>query len=146
MQSRGRLVEPAVKHDAGKPRYDLIPPEAMEAAAHVFRIGAEKYGDRNWEKGMSWGRIFRALMSHAWKWWGGEEHDPDDGQHHLDSVIWCAMVLRAYAARRLGRDDRRLEPEPPSAEPAAAAIERTGGVPPTKDAHWFYGEEIDGDD
>lgn len=98
-EKNSRPDEPGVKLDAGKPRYDLIPPEAMIAVADLFRIGAEKYGDRNWENGMSWGRIFRAMMSHAWLWWSGEEHDPVDRQHHLDSVIWCAMVLRTYIVR-----------------------------------------------
>lgn len=95
------------KDDTGKPRYDLLPPEALDAVARVAVIGAARYGDRNWEAGMAWGRVFAAMMRHAWAWWRGEEHDPQDGQHHLDSVIWCAMVLRAYVARQAGTDDRQ---------------------------------------
>lgn len=95
-----------VKFDTGKPRFDLLPPEALEAVAEVFALGAQKYSPRNWERGMSWGRVFAAMMRHAWAFWRGEEHDPQDGQHHLDSVIWCAMVLRTYVERRVGIDDR----------------------------------------
>lgn len=102
----GGCTTEARKDDAGKLRYDLIPPEALDAVAGVFSIGATKYGARNWEKGMSWGRVFAAMMRHAWAWWRGEERDPQDGQHHLDSVIWCAMVLRTYVARGVGTDDR----------------------------------------
>lgn len=35
----------------GKGRFDLIPPEAIIALAKHLEKGAEKYGDRNWEKG-----------------------------------------------------------------------------------------------
>jgi len=100
------MSEEGRKDDIGKPRYDLIPPDALELVAEVFKIGGVKYGDRNWEKGMAWGRVFRALMSHAWKWWRGETYDQEDGQHHLSSVVWCGLVLLAYDLRKLGTDDR----------------------------------------
>lgn len=96
----------AVKFDEGKPRYDLIPPEAIEGLAAIYGMGAKKYEARNWEKGMSWGRVFAAMMRHAWAWWRGEEHDPKDGQHHLLSVMWCASVLFSWSVRADGTDDR----------------------------------------
>lgn len=105
-----RRVEPfkheGVKHDAGKARYDLIPADALEGLAHMYTQGAEKYGDYNWELGMDWHRLYAALQRHANKWWRGEAYDREDGQHHLLSVIWCAMTLYAYEGRGLGRDDR----------------------------------------
>jgi len=96
----------AVKHDEGKLRYDLIPPYALSALAEVYTIGAQKYGDRNWEKGMSFGRVFGALCRHAWAWWAGEKKDQEDGQHHLASVVWCAFTLFEYERRGTGIDDR----------------------------------------
>ncbi len=101
------------KDDAGKARYDLIPADALEEVARVYTMGAEKYGDRNWERGMKRGRIFAAMMRHAWAWWRGEIHDPVDGQHHLASVVWCGLSLIAYDLRGIGEDDRR--PSPPVA-------------------------------
>lgn len=95
-----------VKFDEGKPTYDLIPPEAIEGLAAVFAMGAKKYSSRNWEKGMRWGRVFAAMMRHAWAWWRGEEFDPKDGQHHLLSVMWCAAVLFTFRVRNVGEDDR----------------------------------------
>lgn len=94
------------KDDSGKLRYDLLPPDALDEVARVFTIGAAKYADRNWEKGMSWGRVFAALMRHAWAWWRGEQYDPVDGQHHLSSVVWCGLVLLAFDLRKTGTDDR----------------------------------------
>ena len=83
------------KDDGGKPRMDLIPAGPLFELAKVYTIGSAKYGDYNWHKGMKFGRVFAAMMRHAWKWWRGEEFDPD-GQHHLDSVAWCAFTLRYY--------------------------------------------------
>lgn len=97
------------KADTGKARYDLIPPEALEALAELYSIGAVKYGDRNWEKGLSWGRVFAALMRHAWKWWRGETYDPVDKQHHMIALAWGAIALYTYQIRNVGTDDRKVK-------------------------------------
>lgn len=97
------------KHDATKLRLDLIPPTGIFAEADVFTKGAAKYGDRNWEDGILFSRVFGALLRHAYDWWAGEELDPDDNQHHLASVAWCAHVLLTYMARHQHQlDDRPL--------------------------------------
>lgn len=101
-------TEGASKFDKGKPRYDLIPPYALEALADLYRIGAEKYGDRNWENGMSWGRVYKALMSHANKYSKGEIYDDVDGQHHLIACVWNAFTLYEYERRKIGTDDLHL--------------------------------------
>jgi len=95
-----------IKYDAGKNRYDLIPAYPLEELAKVYTIGAGKYGDRNWELGMLWGRVFRAILSHLWKWWRGETYDSQDGQHHLASVAWGALCLMEYEKTHPDLDDR----------------------------------------
>ena len=101
-----------LRYDDGKARYDLIPPEVLEALAHHYRIGAAKYGaDRNWERGMKWGRCFGSLMRHAWAFWRGETCDRDTGSHHMIAAMWN------YDARQIGEDDRmkvggQAEPAP----------------------------------
>lgn len=97
-----------LRFDAGKPRYDLLPPEAMDALAMHFAVGARKYADRNWEKGMSWGRCFASLMRHAWKWARGEEYDEETGSHHMICVAWNAFALFIYFTRGIGTDDRAI--------------------------------------
>ena len=96
----------ARKADVGKLRYDLLPPDAIREVARVYTIGARKYADRNWEKGMEYSRLIGALKRHLNAWEAGEEYDPTDGQHHLASVAWCALGLLAYCLRRIGTDDR----------------------------------------
>lgn len=94
------------KDDQQKPRYDLIAPELLEFVARVLTFGANKYGERNWEQGMSWGRPFAALMRHIWAWWGGESNDPETGLPHLAHAACCVMFLLAYERRNIGKDNR----------------------------------------
>jgi hypothetical protein len=96
-----------VKHDADKLRFDLLPVRPLRELARVYSIGAKKYTDRNWEAGLKWGRVYAALQRHAWAWWGGEELDPVDGQHHLASVAWCALALMEFERTHPELDDRR---------------------------------------
>lgn len=98
-----------VKHDDEKAaRYDLIPIEPLRKLAEVYGIGAAKYGDRNWERGLAFHRLHRALIGHALAWWGGERDDPDDGQHHLASVAWNALALMELENTHPELDDRPI--------------------------------------
>lgn len=92
------------KDDTGKLRFDLFPVKALEAVASVYTMGAAKYADRNWETGIKYGRVFAALMRHAWKWWRGETYDEVDGQHHLSSVVWCGLALLHYDLHQRYKD------------------------------------------
>jgi len=64
------------KHDGGKVRYDLIPVKPLYGIAKVFTFGSDKYGDRNWEKGMKISRLYAALQRHMNAFWAGEDIDP----------------------------------------------------------------------
>ena len=95
-----------VKFDGGKARFDLLPPEFLSGTADILGFGAEKYGDRNWELGMKWSRVFAALMRHMWAWWGGQKTDGESGKSHLHHTACCLAFLIAYEARSVGDDDR----------------------------------------
>jgi len=99
------------KDDADKPRYDLFPCAPLEALAKLYAMGAKKYGDRNWENGLRWGRVYRAMIGHAVKWWQGEKYDPVDFQHHLSSVVWGAFALMEYENTHPELDDRVKKPK-----------------------------------
>lgn len=94
------------KLDFGKSRFDLIPPEPLFALGDLYAQGAKKYSERGWEEGMSWGRTFAAMMRHAWKFWRGEEYDPETGAHHMVAVAWNAFAIYTYYVRKIGTDDR----------------------------------------
>lgn len=109
----------ALRDSEGKPRYDLIPPEFLEALAVHLSEGCKKYSDRNWERGMDWGQCYRALMSHATKWAKGETFDDDPklpgyNAHHMIAAAWNAMALYVYHARGIGNDNRVVVSSSPS--------------------------------
>lgn len=101
-----------VKHDAEKECFDLFPMIPLLELAKLFTLGAIKYGVRNWEKGMKFGRLFAAMMRHAIKWWAGEEYDPENGQHHLTAVAWNALALRELQRTHPEMDDREPQNYP----------------------------------
>jgi hypothetical protein len=94
------------KDDQDKTRWDLLPPDALEEIAKVLTFGANKYNDRNWEKGMKWHRPFGALMRHMWAWWRGAGPDEETGLSHLAHAGCCLLFLLSYELRATGEDDR----------------------------------------
>lgn len=116
------------KDDSGpdKPRYDLIPTYPLRLLAELYSIGSRKYADHNWRKGLAFSRLFSAMMRHSWLWWGGEEVDPTDGQHHLTSVAWNAFALLDLQRTMPSMDDRWETP--------AAAAERDAKLGEVTDA------------
>ena len=95
-----------VKFDGDKSRYDLIPGDALDELAQVYTYGTIKYDDNNWRKGMRWGRMFAAMMRHAWAWHRGEKRDQESGLHHLAQVAWYCMGLINYERTHPELDDR----------------------------------------
>lgn len=61
----------------GRGRFDLLPYEAIEALAKWMEAGADKYGDRNWEQGLSVKDCINRMVRHAVKaanGWTDEDH------------------------------------------------------------------------
>lgn len=103
----GERMNQARKDDHGKLRFDLIPPGPLKDLAAVYTVGASKYGDRNWEQGLAWGRVFAAIQRHLWAWWGGEDLDPEDGLSHLAHAAWGCFTLLEYAQTHPEMDERK---------------------------------------
>lgn len=93
-------------------RFDLLPVEPLTEVARLYGRGAEKYADRNWERGYDWSLSFAAMQRHAWAFWGGESIDPETERHHLASVVFHAMALMEYEGRGKGTDDRPTTNQP----------------------------------
>jgi len=111
-----QLHKEGVKFDEDKTRIELFPPEAMFAISDILTEGANKYGERNWELGMKWSRVFGACMRHMWAWWGGKtptSHnflfgnlDEETERSHLWHAGCCIVFLITYEERKVGEDDR----------------------------------------
>ena len=100
-----------VKFDQGKPRMDLIAPELLEEVGKVLAYGAEKYGVRNWELGMDWGRPYAAALRHMNAWQRGEDVDPETGLSHMAHAACNLMMLLAFRERGVGTDSRMVVPK-----------------------------------
>lgn len=96
------------KFDSEKPRWDLLPFDALDDVAMVLKYGAKKYADRNWEKGMAWGRLLGAGLRHASAWALGQDLDAESGLPHLAHAACCFLMLLALVRRREGTDDRKV--------------------------------------
>lgn len=95
-----------LRFNKGKRRYDLIPVDALAALADLFTIGANKYAERNWEKGMSYQSVIASLDRHWNDFKAGIDRDPETGCLHITHVVWNAMALLTFMLRGIGTDDR----------------------------------------
>jgi len=98
------------KHDKGKLRLDLIPVAILNQIAEVFTHGAEKYGDKNWQKGFNWERIAGAVQRHFNAWRMGENLDPESGISHLAHASAGLIFLQYFQLKQIGEDDRDITP------------------------------------
>ena len=101
------IIPQGEKYDNAKLRLDLLPFDALMEVGEVYSLGASKYADRNWEKGINYMRIVGALLRHLFSWICGEERAQDDKQRHLASVVWCGLALLTYELRGMKEFDDR---------------------------------------
>ena len=77
------VITDGLKHDGGKLRLDLVPPELIEAVGAVMTHGAEKYGEGSY-RNVEPKRYRAALMRHICKWLKNPHgKDEDSGLPHL---------------------------------------------------------------
>lgn len=90
-------------------RFCLLPYDALWAIAEHFGRGAEKYEDRNWERGYPWSWTYDAMQRHFAAFWHRDDNgnDPKFGRYlHVVAGAWHALVLVAFVLRGAGTDDR----------------------------------------
>lgn len=78
----------------GKGRMDLLPMEALIALSQHFEEGANKYQDRNWEKGLDLSCFIDSGMRHIAKFMNGEDDEP-----HLRAAVWNFICLLETAIK-----------------------------------------------
>ncbi len=89
------------KFDQGKLRFDLVPPEFEQEVAKAFTYGANKYGDRNWEKGIDPNRLYAATRRHLHSWFTGELLDEESGNYHLAHAAACIAMMLTFDIKEL---------------------------------------------
>jgi len=83
-----------VKYDNDKPRWYLLPWNAVEEVVKVLTLGAVKYEDDNWKRvDNAKSRYFSALLRHLTAWVGGETNDSETGLNHLAHAGCCLLFL-----------------------------------------------------
>lgn len=87
-------------------RYDLVPVRPLAELAKLYGYGAQKYEDRNWEKGYDWSLSYAALQRHANAFWSGQTVDPESGCHHLASVVFHAFAMIEWGVTHPELDNR----------------------------------------
>lgn len=85
--ANGGMREPST----GKGAYELVSPFALERIAVWYELGARKYADRNWEKGIPFGRLIQSAIRHLIRWMQGRR-DED----HLAAVCWNVMAMMHF--------------------------------------------------
>jgi hypothetical protein len=93
------------KFDDLKDRWDLLPWGPVQAIVDALTYGADLkprpdggrgYGDRNWEDGLKFSRVFGALMRHLLKAWHGSETDEESTLFHMGQAGCCWSFLCHY--------------------------------------------------
>jgi len=99
----------AQRKNIGKPRFDLITPEMDLAMAEVLTMGAAKYADRNWEKGIPYvAGLVASLKRHLNAFELGEDLDPESGLLHSSHILTNAAFLVTFQKRKRDDLDDRL--------------------------------------
>lgn len=102
MQDKASKDSLGIKHDSGKTRMDLIQWLGIAELAAVGTMGASKYDDNNWRKGMPWMRLVASAMRHIFEWVIlRRSADKESGLHPLAHAAWCLLALVEF--ERLGQ-------------------------------------------
>lgn len=112
----------AMREAIGVPYFRQVPLEAIAAGAAALEYGANKYSNRNWEKGLPYQQMIDSLKRHIEDFERGRDYDDAEGGSglpHIALIMSSAMMLTASVIRGIGEDDRL----PPVDEQALTAKE-----------------------
>jgi dATP/dGTP diphosphohydrolase len=103
-----------LRYNEGKVRWSLVPVEVLTALANHFTVGAKKYEDDNWRRGLKYSDTYDCAKRHLEAWFLGESHDAETGTHHLISCMWNIVALAYFEMypERYGKFDDRWKPGP----------------------------------
>jgi hypothetical protein len=114
-----RHVDPVTGGMKGqkRARFDLLPWDVLWSDAELYGAGAEKYEDRNWERGYDWALSMAACLRHITAFWQyGESIDPQDGFHHLAAARFHLAALMRFERTHPSGDSRAVHTRLPAQE------------------------------
>lgn len=82
----------------GKPRFSLVPVDALALVIQVLEFGASKHAEYDWVNYDS-RTYFDAAMRHLMAWQGGEHNDPESGTTHLAHAATNLLFMIALGER-----------------------------------------------
>lgn len=86
----------ATRLNQGKLRVGLVTPQYIEMTAEALTMGANKYGERNWMKGLTVSSILDSLNRHLLEYEKGIDNDPESGLSHLSHIGANLMFLMHF--------------------------------------------------
>lgn len=90
-----------------KVAFSTVPSSVLAEVAVGMTEGARKYARHNWRVAGVRGSIYYdATLRHLFKWWEGEDTDPDSGLSHITKAITSLVVMRDAMINEKFTDDR----------------------------------------
>jgi hypothetical protein len=97
------VFEAGARRSEIKPRYDLIPSLALERLARRYALGASKYGEHNWQKGLPLSDTYNHAIEHLLKakeiMLSGELFPGETPDDDLAAAMWGLCTLMWYQER-----------------------------------------------
>lgn len=120
----------AMREAIGVPYFRQLPLEALAAGAAALEYGAQKYDNRNWEKGLPYQQMIDSLKRHIADFERGRDYDDGEGGSglpHVALIMSSALMLTASVIRGIGQDDRlpAVDENAMTAKEAAKWIQKT---------------------
>ena len=100
----------ALKFDAGKTDWSILPIGASKEIIKVFEFGAKKYARGNFKEGsgLEYSRVLNSLLRHTYAFMQGEDLDPETQLSHLAHAGCNIYMLLTYELNKqeYKNDDR----------------------------------------
>ena len=94
----------------GKDPLEYLVLSVFPGDAIVLKLGAIKYGIRNWLKDkIKVSTYVAAILRHVTAWALGQDIDPESGQHHLYHVRACCAIVLDSQMNDMLIDDREAK-------------------------------------
>lgn len=94
------------RYNKDKIRFHLVPHRALKGVANVFTMGAKKYDDWNWQRGLPWMEVVSSLQRHLESFIDGEDYDPESGELHVNHITANSMMLADFYVTNPQHDNR----------------------------------------